>query len=419
MKNTPKLTAKMIAEHPLPPAGKVAKLYDANGLLLVITGSGQRGWRFKFRLAGIEKQVSLGVYPDVPIEAARTAALAAKKLVAKGLNPADLRREKRAAEYIESINTFAKVGREFLALDDTRAKRTSDKHQWQFEQLAPLHKKLVTDITAPDVLKVLRGLEAQGKREAAHRCAQFAGRVFRYAIQCGHCTVNPACDLRGALKPVKTVSHAGITDPLRFGELMVWLDANRTDLGFINVRNGLRLLARTFVRPGELRAAEWSEINLDTAEWKIPAERMKMKRPHLVPLSTQAVAILRNQYEVTGHGALVFPGVRSGRPMSDATMGIALKVMLIESDRHVPHGFRVSASTLLNEKGFDPALVDMQLSHAKRDKVASVYDRSQRVPERKAMMQAWSDYIEELKLRWVEYRPSDKLYLNPNYHLVA
>jgi integrase len=406
-----KLTAQAIAEHPLPPAGKVAKLYDGGGLLLLITGTGQRGWRFKYRLGGKEKQCSLGVYPDVPIEAARAAALNAKKQVSKGINPSELRRLERSAEYIESTNTFAKVGREFLALDDTKAARTADKHEWLFGLLAPLHKKLVTGITAPDIVKVLRGLEAAGKREAAHRCGQFAGRVFRYAIQSGYCTVNPAGDLRGALKPVKTKSHAGITDPLRFGELMVWVDAPRTDLGFVNVRHGLQLLARTFVRPGELRAAEWSEFDLDGAEWKIPAPRMKMKRPHLVPLSTQAVAILRKQHELTGHGPLVFPGVRSGRPMSDATMGLALKVMLIESDRHVPHGFRVSASTLLNEKGFDSALIELQLSHAKRDKIAGIYDRSQRVPERKAMMQAWSDYIDELKKRWVKYRPSDKQYL--------
>ena len=284
-----------------------------------------------------------------------------------------------------------------------------------FGLLAPLHRKLVTGITAPEVVKVLRGLEAAGKREAAHRCGQFAGRVFRYAIQSGYCTVNPAGDLRGALKPVKIQSHAGITDPLRFGELMVWIDSDRTDRGFVNVRHGMQLLARTFVRPGELRAAEWSEFDLDKAEWKIPAPRMKMKRPHLVPFSTQAVAILRKHFELTGHGPLVFPGIRSGRPMSDATMGMALKVMLFESDSHVPHGFRVSASTLLDEKGYDSALIELQLSHAKRDQIAGLYDRSQSVPERKAMMQACSDYIEELKARWLKQRPGAAKGLGSDY----
>jgi integrase len=204
---------------------------------------------------------------------------------------------------------------------------------------------------------------------------------------------------------VKTESHAGITDPLKCGELMVWVDADRTDLGFANVRHGMQLLARTFVRPGELRAAEWSEIDLDKAEWKIPAERMTTKGPHLVPLSTQAVAILRKHHDITGHGPLVFPGVRSGRPMSDAAMGLALKVMFFDSSRRVPHGFRISASTLLNEKGFDSALIELQLSHAKRNKVARVYDRSQRVPERRTMMQAWSDYIDELKAQWMHKVP--------------
>jgi integrase len=176
---------------------------------------------------------------------------------------------------------------------------------------------------------------------------------------------------------------------------MRYVDADH--IGFANVRHGLQLLARTFVRPGELRQALWSEFDLDKAEWKIPAERMKMRRPHLVPLSKQAVAILRAQFEITGKGPLVFPGLRSGRPMSDATMGDALKTMFFDSDEHVPHGFRVSASTLLNERGFDSALIELQLSHAKRDKIAGIYDRSQRAAERKVMMQAWSDCIEELK----------------------
>jgi integrase len=395
-----KLTAQLIADTPLPAPRHVTKLSDGKGLFLLLTPTGQRGWRLKYRLGGKENQLSLGPYPQTPIEAARAAAYEARKQINKGINPAALRRMERSAEYIAATNTFAKVGHEFLALNDSLAARTADKHAWLLGLLAPLHKRLVTDITAPDVVKVLRGLEAQGKREAAHRCAQFAGRVFRYAIQSGYCTLNPAGDLRGALKPKKTVSHAGITDPLQFGELMTWVDADRTDLGFANVRHGMQLLARSFVRPGELRAAEWSEIDLDKAEWKIPRERMKMKRPHLVPLSTQAVAIFRKQHAITGHGQLVFPGVRSGRPMSDAAMGLGLKVMLFDSSRHVPHGFRVSASTLLNEKGFDSALIELQLSHAKRDKVAGVYDRSQRVPERKAMMQAWSDYIDELKTEW-------------------
>jgi len=163
------------------------------------------------------------------------------------------------------------------------------------------------------------------------------------------------------------------------------------------VRHGLQLLARTFVRPGELRMAEWREINFEKAEWRIPAARMKMRREHLVPLSTQAIEILRRQHDVSGDGPLVFPGVRSGRPMSDAGMGVSLKNMFIPSHVHVPHAFRVSASTFLNENGFDSALIELQLSHAKKDKIAGIYDRSQRVAERVVMMQAWADLIEKMK----------------------
>ena len=241
----------------------------------------------------------------------------------------------------------------------------------------------------------IASLEAQGKREAAHRCAQFAARVFRYAIQSGYCQMNPAADLRGALKKKVTESHAGITDPTEFGRFMQLVD--QPGYSHATVYNGIRLLARTFVRPGELRQAHWSEFDLDKAEWKIPAARMEMRRPHLVPLSKQAVAILKEQFEVSGDGPFVFPGVRSGRPMSDAGMGVSIKNMCIPPEAHVPHGFRVSASTLLNELGFDSALIELQLSHAKRDKVAGIYDRSQRVAERKTMMQRWSDYIDELK----------------------
>jgi integrase len=339
--------------------------------------------------------VSLGPWPDVTLERARELAKAARRHIKEGRNPADVRRHEKTKEFLAASNTFGKIGLEFLALDDTRAKRTVDKHKWLFELLAPLHKKPVTAIDAPGVLKVLRSLEAQGKREAAHRCAQFAARVFRYAIQSGYGQMNPAADLRGALKPKKTESHAGITDPIEFGGFMELVDT--PGYSHATVYNGIRLLARTFVRPGELRQALWSEFDLDKAEWKIPASRMKMRRPHLVPLSTQAVAILREQLEVSGESPFVFPGVRSGRPMSDAGMGVSIKNMFIPAEYHVPHGFRVSASTLLNELGFDSALIELQLSHAKRDKVAGIYDRSQRVAERKIMMQRWSDYIDELK----------------------
>lgn len=394
------LTDEIILKHPVPPPGKApAKLYDAAGLLLLVSPSGSRLWRLKYRLGGRENSCSLGAYPLVPIAAARAKAVAAKRLIARGVNPTAEQRAERTATYVAGTQTFEKISREFLTLDDTKAERTADKHAWLHGLLSPLHTKLVTEIKAPDLLKVLRAIEATGKREAARRAGQYTGRVFRYAIQSGYAELNPAADLRGALKPVKTESHPGITDPILFAQLMRDIDEN--PFAFVTVRHALQLMARVFLRSFELRGALWSEINTEKAEWRVPAGRMKMKREHLVPLSTQSIGIFEAQREISGTGELVFPGARSGRPISDAALGVAVKRLLYlwtVHVEHVPHGFRTSASTMLNEKGFDPAIVELQLSHAKRDKIAGIYDKSQRVAERRVMMQAWSDYIDEIKL---------------------
>lgn len=394
------LSDQLILQHPIPAPGKApAKLYDAGGLLLLVNPSGARLWRLKYRLGGKERSAALGAYPVVSIVEARAKAATAKKLIGRGVDPAVQHREERTAAYIASTNTFERVSREFLELDDTKAERTADKHEWLHGLLSPLHKRLISSIKAPDVIKVLKAIEATGKREAARRCSQYAGRVFRFAIQSGYCELNAAADLRGALKPVKVESHPGITDPVLFGRLM--RDIDEDEYAFVTVRHSLQVMARVFLRSGELRGALWQEINLEKAEWRVPASRMKMKREHLVPLSTQVVAILRKQHEISGTGELVFPGARSGRPISDAALGVAIKRLLYlwtVPVAHVPHGFRTSASTMLNEKGFDPAIVELQLSHAKRDKIAGIYDKSQRVTERRAMMQEWSDYIDEIKL---------------------
>jgi integrase len=292
--------------------------------------------------------------------------------------------------------TFGQAGAAFLSFRRGRkAERTADKHAWLLGVLRPLHARPLDEIRAPEVLQVLRKLETAGKAETARRAGQFTARVFRYAIGEGWCDNNPARDLRGNLEGVVVESHAGITDPDGFGRLMRLVDmpghSHRT------VYNALRLLARTALRPGELRRGLWQEVDMEKAEWRIPAERMKMRRPHLVPLSTQAKAILWDQWEVSGEGEFIFPGIRSGRPLSDAAMGVALKNMFISPDAHVPHGFRVSFSSMLNERGEEAAVIELQLSHAKQDKIAGIYDRSQRVPDRKNLMQKWSNWIDELK----------------------
>lgn len=297
---------------------------------------------------------------------------------------------------MQSGVTFGAAGAAFLSFRKARkAERTAGKHAWLLGLLRALHDRPLEEIRAPEVLVVLRRLEAAGKAEAARRAGQFTARIYRYAIGEGWCDNNPARDLRGNLEGVVVESHAGITDPESFGRLMRLVDM--PGHSHPTVFNALRLLARTALRPGELRRGLWAEVDMEKAEWRIPAERMKMRRPHLVPLSMQAKAVLWSQWEVSGHGDFIFPGMRSGRPLSDAAMGVALKNMFISPDAHVPHGFRVSFSSMLNERGEDAAVIELQLSHAKQDKIAGIYDRSQRVPDRRALVQRWADYIDELK----------------------
>jgi integrase len=283
------LTPARIAAEPIPAPGKVKKLSDGDSLYLLLTANGRRAWRFKFRFAGKENSLSFGPFPDVPAEVARDRAATAREQLRKGENPAAVKREERESAVTDALMTFGRVGAEYLKLDSTKAKRTADKHQWLFEQLRKFHGRPLSSIQTLEIVQACRMLELSGKNETAHRVAAFAARVYRFATRSGYTTHNPARDLQGALKPTIVTSRAGITDPKKFGDLMRDIDGD--DYSFPPVRHALRLLARTAVRPGELRAAEWSEIDLDKAEWTIPAGRMKMRRPHWVPLSPQAVAI--------------------------------------------------------------------------------------------------------------------------------
>jgi integrase len=389
-----KLTDELIAATPTPVSGG-KKLFDGAGLFLYVQSRGRPSWRFKYTFGGRESSLSLGAYPEVSIEAARNEAVKARKCILEKRDPAEERRAERHALHIATVTTFKVAAESFLAKDDTLADRTKDKHEWLLSLLKPLHRRPLAAIKASEVLKVLEGISATGKREAARRCGQFVGRVFRHAINRDwYVGVNPAANLRGELPPVVTESHAGITHVGGFGLLMNCVDT--PGIGYANVSNGLRLLARTALRPGELRQGLWSEINWARAEWVVPASRMKMRREFLVPLSTQALKILREQQQITGDSPLIFPGVRGGRPMSDAAMGLALK-LFIGPDQHVPHGYRVSFSSIANGHGWDSAIVELALSHAKRDHVAGIYDRSQRNPERRALLQWWADSIDAMK----------------------
>jgi integrase len=370
------------------------KLFDGGGLYLLVNPNGSRWWRLKYRIVGKERGLSLGVYPDVPLKLARERRDEARKLIANGVDPS----AQRQSDKVAKAHTFEAVAREWLERQKRKlAEVTSIKATWMLEAfvLPELGARPVSEVTAPDLLEVLRKVEARGTYETAHRTKQLCGRIFRYAIATGRAKHDITADLRGALAPIVSVNRAAITEPARIAELL------RAIYGYEGqpvTMCALKLAPLTFVRPGELRAAEWSEFDLDAAEWRIPGVRMKMREPHLVPLSRQAVALLRGLQPLTGSGRYVFPSVRtSQRPMSDGTVNAALRRLGYTKDEMTGHGFRALASTCLNEQGWHPDLIELQLAHAERNKVRAAYNRAQRLSERRQMMQAWADHLDALR----------------------
>jgi integrase len=376
------------------PQQKPYKLRDSRGLYLLVTPPGGRLWRLRYRLAGRESMVGLGAYPDIPLATARERRDAARKLVASGVNPAAVKRAERS----QRANTFEAIALEWLGKRQY-AQVTVEKAEWTFRDLLfPfIGSRPVAQITAPEILEVLRRIEARGKHETAHRTKQRISQVLRYAIATGRAERDPTADLRGALAPLVVTNHAAVTDPGRVGELLRAIDGY---IGQPTTHAALRLAPYVFVRPGELRAAEWREFTLDgkDPEWRIPGERMKMGELHVVPLATQAVAILRALEPHTGRGRYVFPSLRSGsRPISDNTLNAALRRLGYSTTDMTAHGFRSMASTLLNEQGWHPDLIELQLAHAERNKVRGAYNKAQRLAERRKMMKAWADYLDGLK----------------------
>jgi integrase len=376
------------------PAEKPYKLRDGGGLHLLVTPAGGRLWRMRYRHGGRESMIGLGSYPDVSLKAARARRDEARKLLGSGGDPAAVRRAERAGR----ANTFEAIAVEWLAKQPFSA-ATLEKAEWTFKDLLfpYLGSRPITELSAPEILHVLRRLESRGKHETAHRTKQRVSQVIRYAIATGRADRDPTLDLRGALTPVTVVNRAAVTDPIRVGELMRAIDGYD---GHPVAHAALRLAPLVFVRPGELRAAEWNEFTLDgnDPEWRIRGERMKMGETHLVPLSKQAVAILREVHPLTGTGLYVFPSVRTrSRPISENTVGAALRRLGYTTEEMTTHGFRAMASTLLNEQGFPPDVIELQLAHVERNKVRAAYNRAQRVSERRNMMQAWADYLDVLK----------------------
>lgn len=378
------------------PRAKPYKLADERGLFLLVRSNGSRWWRFKYRRPGTHKEnlLSLGVYPDVSLRKARERRDEARRLLADGIDPGD----KRKAEQAAGAETFEAIAREWFAKHSPNwAPGHSSKiiRRLELDVFPWIGSKPIASITAPGVLAVLRRIESRGVIETAYRAKTNIGQVMRYAIATGRANLDPTPSLRGALAPSPERHHASITDPDRIGELLRAIDGYAGDY---TTRGALLLASLSFVRPGELRGAEWAEFDLDKAEWRIPAERMKMRAPHIVPLASQAVAILRDLQPLTGTGRYVFPGVRSrARPMSENTVNAALRRMGFDKGTMTGHGFRSMASTLLNEQGWNRDAIERQLAHAERDAVRAAYNYAEHLPERRKMMQAWADYLDALR----------------------
>jgi len=374
------------------PGPKQRKLFDEKGLFVIVTPNGGKWWRFRYRFGGGEKLLSLGTYPEVSLKEARERRDKARKLLAKGINPAEVRQRGKEAE------TFEEVARElFEKKHPTLSESYARDIESRFDRdIFPyLGHVPVNAIKAPQLLAVLRRIESRGALESAKRALQKCGEVFRYGVATGRCERDPSGDLKGALAPQPKRHFATLTDAKQIAGLLRAIDGYSGQ--FVTIC-ALRLAPLVFVRPGELRRAEWSEIDFEAAEWRIPAEKMKMKEQHIVPLSRQAMEILQDLYQLTGQGKYVFPSLRSAsRPMSENTVNAALRRLGYDKTELTGHGFRAMASTRLNELGWPPDVIERQLAHAERNKVRAAYNHAEHLDKRQKMMQAWADYLDGLR----------------------
>ncbi|WP_430419366.1 tyrosine-type recombinase/integrase [Phenylobacterium sp.] len=375
------------------------KLYDDGGLFLIVKPSGGKLWRLKYRHLGKEQQLSIGVFPTVSLKDARKRRDDARAQIAKGLNPSFEKKRAAAAALVGAANTFKAVADEYIDRREREGLKdvTTTKAKWLLSLLEPgIGSRPIADIEAFELLAILKKVEQSGRHETAKRLLAFSGRVFRYAVATTRARRNVAADLQGALMSPKVKHHAAIIDPKEVGALLRAIDGFE---GQPTTRWALQLAPHVFVRPGELRQAEWSEIDLDAAVWRIPAVRMKMNREHVVPLSTQAVAILKAAGEFTGGGKYVFPSIRTPRrPMSENTLNAALRRLGYTSDEMTSHGFRSTASTLLNESGkWSVDAIERALAHGDTDTVRAAYHRGAHWQERVLMAQWWSDYLARLR----------------------
>jgi len=387
-----------IAVRSAKPQDKPIKMTDGDGMYLYVIPSGSKYWRFQYRYAGKQRMLALGIYPEVTLAEARERLRQARKVLAAGNDPGEVKKEAKRLTKLKNENTFECIAREWYE---------QRKHKWvtnyQEKMILRLERHVfpklgnrpITDISAPELLSVLKAIEGGGAQDLAKRMMQASSQIFSYAIATGRAQRNPTPDLKGALKPVVSKHHAY----LKANELPEFMEKLEKYDGIIQTKFALKLLLLTFVRTTELRGAEWTEIDWDKAEWRIPALRMKMKEQHIVPLSRQAIAVLKNVQKHSGNRVHIFPNsVRPNTFMSENTMLYALYRMGYHS-RTTGHGFRSTASTILNENGFRPDVIERQLAHTERNGVRRAYNHAEYLPERHKMMQWWADYLDVAQVK--------------------
>lgn len=380
------------------PREKAYKLADEKGLYLYIKPNGSKAWRLKYRFLGKEKTLSIGLYPDVGLSDARNARDNARKQLANKIDPGLAKQVSKRSAKEAAENSFEMIAREWFTKYSSKWSPSHGKRilrRLEKDIFPWIGKRPIAEITAPELLSVLRRMESRKAIETAHRAHQNCGQIFRYAVATGRSERDPSNDLKGAISPAKKKHHASIIKPTAIGELLRAIDGYQ---GHFVTKCALRLAPLVFVRPGELRHAEWDEIKLEEAKWCIPAEKMKMRVKHIVPLSTQAIAIIRELKALTGGGKYLFPSIRSSnRVMSENTVLGALRRLGYTGDEMTGHGFRSMASTLLNEQGWNPDAIERQLAHGERNTVRAAYNYAEYLPDRKKMMQHWADYLDDLK----------------------
>lgn len=382
----------------LKPESRPYKRADANGLYIEVRPTGAKLWRYKYGFMGKDNRIALGPYPEVSLAEARRLRDDARRKLRDGIDPlAERKRDKLVAQY-KAANTFGDIAKEYIdkSVADGRADATTVKANWLLDQLKPIAAMPVADLKPVDVLAALKKIEARGKYETARRARSFASRVFRYAVATGRGESDPTAVLRGALIAPRVTHHAALLEPEAVGAFLRTIDGYT---GNAITRLGCQIAPHVMARPGEMRKALWPEIDFENAVWSIPAERMKMRRPHAVPLSRQVIAYLEQLHELTGPEGFVFPAFHtSRRPMSENTLNQAFRRMGYATGEVTAHGFRTTASSLLNESGkWHPDAIERSLAHADANAVRGTYNRGRYWNERVAMHQWWSDYLDALR----------------------